>query len=392
MPPRRIRVLFLHSVVAPVGGTEMLRLTQLRHLDRDRVDPIAAVQLFEPGARDGDAWWAGEARSLDVPIVPLGCRSESTFEARGYVALARALREHRPDVLQTSMFAANTIGRIVAAASPRLPVIAEEHNCYVWKNWKHIAVDRALALRSDVILACSGAVADFTAAQERIDRRTFRVLYNCVDPARLRVGRPREAVRAEIGAPSEAFVFVAVGRISPQKGFERLVEATHSMRTGGREVEVWVVGGNGGNDERSRLEARIKALGPGAAKVRLLGERKDVADLLAAADVFAHPARWEGFGLVLVEAMYASLPVVAFAVNGIPEVVDDGVTGLLLPPDDVGALRGALEGLLADPARAKRLGEAGRERAVRLFMPDVHVGQLMGVYDEVLGRHQAART
>jgi glycosyltransferase involved in cell wall biosynthesis len=383
MSRRRTRVLFYQSRVG-VGGAETLRLAQLRYLDRERVEPAVAVQQFDP-EREGDAWWAGEARALGVPVVPLGCRTESPFEGRAYVALARALRSLRPDVLQTSMFPANTIGRLVALAAPRLRVITEEHNRYVWKRREHVVVDRVLAPRSGAILACSRAVADFTAAQEGIDRGAFRVLYNCIDPGRLGVDRPRAAVRAEIGTPEGAFVFVAVGRISPQKGFERLVEAAHAMRTSGRQVELWIVGGDGGRDDRAQLEAYAAKLGPGAAAVRLLGERTDVGNLFAAADAFAHSARWEGFGIVLAEAMYASLPVVAFGVDGVPEVVDDGVTGLLAPPDDIGALRAALEAIAADPARARSLGAAGRERALRLFMPEVHVAQLMGLYDELMG-------
>ncbi|HEU4537180.1 MAG TPA: glycosyltransferase family 4 protein, partial [Polyangiaceae bacterium] len=366
-----------------------LRLTQLRYLDRERVEPLVAVQQFEP-ERDGDAWWAGEARALGVPIISLGCRTESPREARAYGALAKALLEHRPDVLQTSMFPSNTVGRLVALAAPRLRVIAEEHNCYVWKRRSHIAVDRALARRSDAILACSRAVADYTAAQEGIARGAFRVLYNCLDPGRLRVDRARDDVRAEIGTPPDALVFVAAGRISPQKGFERLVSAMHQMAApAGRPVELWVAGGDGRDRDRARLEAHVAALGPGAARVRLLGERKDIANVFAAADVFAHAARWEGFGIVLIEAMYASLPVVAFGVNGVPEVVDHGVTGLLVSPDDVGALRGALEAMAADPGRARRMGEAGRERALRLFMPETHVAQLHALYDELLAGRAA---
>jgi glycosyltransferase involved in cell wall biosynthesis len=385
---RRVRVLFYQSVVG-VGGAETLRLTQLRYLDRDRVEPLVAVQQFEP-ERDGDAWWAGEARALGVPVISLGCRTESPREVRAYGALAKALLEHRPDILQTSMFPSNTVGRLVALAAPRLRVIAEEHNCYVWKRWSHIAVDRALARRSHAILACSRAVADYTAAQEGIDRSAFRVLYNCLDPGRLRVDRGRDDVRAELGTPPEALVFVAAGRISPQKGFERIVSAMHKMRApSSRPVELWIAGGDGRDNDRARLERHIASLDPRSIKVRLLGERKDIANVFAAADVFAHAARWEGFGIVLIEAMYASLPVVAFGVNGVPEVVDDGVTGLLVSPDDVGALRGALESLASDPERAKRMGEAGRARALRLFMPEAHVAQLVELYDELLADRPA---
>ncbi len=388
-PARRLRVVYLHSAFS-VGGAELLRMTQLRYLDRARVEPHLVVQRFDEG-RGGDAWWAGEARALDVPLVSLGCRTDSPLEARAYGALGRVLRELRPDVLQTSLFPANTLGRLVALATPRLRVIAEEHSLCVWKGRSHIAVDRALARRGDAILACSRAVADFTAAQEGIDRRAFQVLYNCLDPSRLRADRPREALREELGTPPGALVFVAIGRVHPRKGFDRVAAAVHGVRAAGRPVELWVVGGEGGAGEHARLERAIADLGPGPARLRLLGERKDVANLLGAADVFVHAARFEGFGIVLAEAMYASLPVAAFGVGGVPEVVVDGETGFVVPPDDVGALRRSLETLASDPALAARLGAAGRERAARLFMPETHVARLVELYDELLaGRRPGA--
>jgi glycosyltransferase involved in cell wall biosynthesis len=118
----------------------------------------------------------------------------------------------------------------------------------------------------------------------------------------------------------------------------------------------------GGGPERAALEALARDLGVADALV-LPGRVGDVPALLERAEIVVHPARWEGFGLALLEAMLAARPVVAARVSAVPELVAHGETGLLVPPDDPRALAAALAGLLRDPERARRLGEAGRERA-----------------------------
>ncbi len=118
-------------------------------------------------------------------------------------------------------------------------------------------------------------------------------------------------------------------------------------------------------------------------RVLFAGARDHVPSLLAGCDVLALPSYAEGMPLVVLEAMAQSRPVVASAVGGSPEVVVDGVTGLLVPPGDVHALAAALRGLLADPERARRLGEAGRARVEADFSADVMCRRVLRVYDEV---------
>jgi glycosyltransferase involved in cell wall biosynthesis len=122
----------------------------------------------------------------------------------------------------------------------------------------------------------------------------------------------------------------------------------------------------GDGPERPALEAEIRAAGL-LQRVELAGERRDVPQLLEDADVFVLSSRSEGAPLSILEAMAAGLPVVASAVGGVPEIVDDGTTGLLVPPGDAGALAAALERLLADPALRSRLGGAGWERVRERF-------------------------
>ena len=117
----------------------------------------------------------------------------------------------------------------------------------------------------------------------------------------------------------------------------------------------------------------------------MLPGRTEIRDWLERADVFVHSSRWEGFGIVLLEAMLAGLPIVATRVSAVPEVVVDGETGLLVDAGDHDGLAAHLEALLTDKARAATLGEAGRRRALTEFSVTRMADRTVAVYDEVLG-------
>lgn len=180
--------------------------------------------------------------------------------------------------------------------------------------------------------------------------------------------RDREQVRAELGLDDRTRLVLAVGRLAPQKDYPTLLDAAASL--GGARVAI-----AGDGPLRADLQARIDANGLNAV---LLGHRSDVSDLLAAADVFVLPSRWEARALVVQEAMRAGVPVVATAVGGTPDLVGDAA--LLVPPGDAAALAQAVKQVLGDPAEHARLSAAGSARAAALpGLPEV-VGQLREIY------------
>jgi glycosyltransferase involved in cell wall biosynthesis len=189
-------------------------------------------------------------------------------------------------------------------------------------------------------------------------------------------------LRARLGVPPSAPIAVSIGRHVPEKGYRHLVDGAARLERTKPDVH-WILVGDG--ELRGELEAQAQRLGL-VSHVHFTGWRDDVAEMLALADVFVLPSESEGFGRVLVEAMAMGRPVVATNVGGIPDIVLDGETGLLVEPANAAALADAVRALVDEPARAARLGAAGRVRAESTFSLGAHVDAVERVYEEVLGR------
>ncbi len=200
-------------------------------------------------------------------------------------------------------------------------------------------------------------------------------------------GPGRRAARELLGLDSKQPVVITVGRLTVMKGQRHLVDAMPGLVARFPDLVVLVVGQG---HLHAHLTEQAGALGVGDA-LRLLGHRQDARSLLDAADVFVLPSRHEGMPLVALEAMEAGLPVVATRVIGSEEVVADGETGLLVPPEDPAALRTALAALLADPVLRARMGRAGRRRYRAQFTRQRMAAQTLTVYEQALQAAGAAQ-
>jgi glycosyltransferase involved in cell wall biosynthesis len=189
-----------------------------------------------------------------------------------------------------------------------------------------------------------------------------------------------EALAQEWKIRSHTPVIGTLARLHEQKGHSYLLDAVAQLRREIPDVKALVVGDG---ELRPSLEQRTQALRL-SDSVIFTGTRRDVPEILALLDVFVLPSLWEGLPIALLEAMAAGLPVVATRVGGVPEVVVDGETGLLVPPRDPDALSEAILTLLQDPDLRQKMGQAGQERVREYFSVERMVEETEALYERLL--------
>ncbi|MEO7715841.1 MAG: glycosyltransferase family 4 protein [Capsulimonas sp.] len=223
------------------------------------------------------------------------------------------------------------------------------------------ATRRAAALCGRVIVHSQAARAHLLAAG--VSPAEIVCIPCGVEPP-MRIPSQMEA-RAKLGAPQDAFVISAAARMVPEKGLDTLLEAMSDLRSLPTPIYLLIAGA--GPDE-------IRLRGMGAAllgdRARFLGHLPDLSDVYAASDLFVLPSHMEGFGLVYLEAALHGVPSIGTNVGAIPEVIQDGVTGLLVPPRDSKALAAAIRSLIGDPKRIQAMGQAAKRRALADFGMD----------------------
>jgi len=276
------------------------------------------------------------------------------------------LHRERFDLLHTHSSKAGLIGRLAArlAGTPRR-VFHYVHGWSfnatqpAWLRSLFVCAERIAAAPGFVLLACSRETArqGERAGIGRPEDR--RVLYYGIERPPLLRRRPRRAIRRRLGLAEGDLLFLQLSNLKPQK--DPITFARAAVEAGRRlhRARFWIAGEG---PLRGRCEA-IAREGGVADRFRVLGWRRDVPDLLAAADVLVLTSRFEGLPIAVLRGMAAGLPIVATAVDGTPEAVDHGRTGLLVTPGDVEGTSRALMRLGEDPALRRRMGAAGRERS-----------------------------
>ncbi len=371
----RARVLYL-SHAFMVGGAEEMVLNLVRHLPAERYEPMVCA-IHQPGPV-GD-----EIAATGVPFRTLG-RVPGLRDPLAVAALYRYLRQVRPDIVHTFLLTASLYGRLAAIAA-RVPiVIGTEVNIYERKQRHHAIAERLLMAGTDSVIASAASVKAFYVEQIGADPSRVDVVYNAVDFDMLRTTRTPEQARAAIGVPAGAMTAGVIARLTDQKGHHVLLEAL-AATPALSQLHLIVIGDG---PLRGALEAQAAALAL-SSRVHFLGARRDLGDLLPAMDIFVLPSLWEGLPLSLVLAMGAALPAVSTRVAGIPEVVDDGATGLLVPPSDAAALGAALARLAGSADDRARLGAAGRAFVLPRFGVDGYVAGITGLYERLLAKEAA---
>lgn len=382
---RRLRVLTLVDRLGTSGGGERLAMRIAMRLDPKRFESWYCASRWSEDGPSSDAARAAvdELRAAGVRVHGLG--RDSTLAVWSWWPLVRLLRDERIDVLHSHKFGSNVWAAALAPLA-RVPVlVAHEHTWSFEGQPLRRFLDRELIARSsEAFLAVSREDRRRMIDVERIPPDSVTLVPNGIDPVPAGDG---ERVRRELGIEAEVPVVGAVAVLRPQKALDVLLRAVAAL-TGKFPALRVLIAGEG--PERAELEALAAELGV-ADRVTLLGQRSDVPDLLAALDMAVSSSSFEGTPLAMMEYMDAGLPVVATRVGGVPDLIDDGVHGLLVEPGDPGALAAAMGELLRDPERARAMGERGRERRRSEFSIEATVRRLERLYEDLAARRGVAR-
>lgn len=343
---------------------------------------VHVVMLVEPDRPVRAFHDAAAAEGIPVHSLVIRADVDPTLLTR----LRRTLRLLRPSVVHTHLLHADLHG-IPAARLAGVPVvITSRHNDNAFRRRSVFRqLNRALWASVDAGIAISEAIRRFAVEVEGAPPAKVRTIHYGIALERLQpadLAALRDSVRAELRAtPDDLLVGIAC-RLIEQKGVQYGIRAFASLRNRFTAARLIIVGDG---PLRAALEAEARACGA-ADRVHFLGWRSDVPRLLAGFDVLLVPSLWEGFGLVVLEAMSRRVPVIASRVSALPEIVSDGETGLLVPPCDPDALAQALALLLSDYALRRHMGLLAEDRLETRFSAERMVSQTVALYKELLER------
>jgi glycosyltransferase involved in cell wall biosynthesis len=291
------------------------------------------------------------------------------------VRLFRLIRRLQPDLVHLhSRIGADVMGGIAA----RLAGVPVVHTRRVDNPEARILVALKYRLH-DRVIAISQGIADVLRA-EGLPEEKLRVVRSAVIAERFARPCAADVISERLACPTDALVLGVAAQLIKRKGHSVLLQALPPLLANEPRLRVVFFGQGPLADE---LQRGIAAAGL-ENRIRLAGFRDDLAEILPCLTLLVHPALMEGLGVSLLQASAAGVPIVASRVGGIPEAVEDGVTGLLVPPGDPLALREAIGRLLADSALRRRFGEAGAQRIRRAFSVDTMVAGNLDLYRDLL--------
>ena len=366
-----------------IGGAQKVLLDQARwfHAHGHRV---TAVFFYDKQGLH-DLW----REELGIPLLTMTALRGDGFFARGYALISglmrlwSLLRRGRFDVIETFTYDSNLLALPLAWLAG-VPVRIGTHHGMI-EGFPH-AIERFhswlvnVGIASVLVSVSKKALEQAAKAGTRRERMT--VIQNGIVPSRADLAEV-STTRREIGLSDGDMFLLSVGRLVYQKGHEFLISAMASVLPSFPRAKAVICGD--GNLHQA-LEAQIARLRL-VDSVFLLGNRTDIGRFLSSANIFVLPSRWEGLPVSLLEAMGMGLPVIATRVEGVEEVVQDGVQGLLVPPEDSAALAAALEELIDHPDLRHRMGVAARMRIEESYTADIMCEKYLGVMLELMAIH-----
>lgn len=373
MVPRGRAILFLVDQLCELGGGERTVFQLARLLPRH------GFRVFVVTFRDRPD---PEAPRLCDNIVVFALQSVFSFRALQVAyRLGAMIRHENIEIVQTFFESADTYGAVVARLAGVPHIISSRRDLGILRTGKHSRAYRFLARHYTAVLAVSHQVQEWHQRADCLQPHQLQVIHNGLSLERFKAISPlaQSRIRSSLGLPAVGSLVVTVANINHWKGLDLFLQAA-SLTLRRHPATVFVIAGaftDPGLVEELRAQACTLGINR---RVHFLGQVADVAPLLLSSDIFVLLSRTEGFPNVVLEAMAASLPVVASCVGGTPEAVEDGTTAFLVPPNDAEEAAIHLNHLLSDPNLCRRMGRAGRRRVESHFSLDRMIQQHVDLY------------
>jgi glycosyltransferase involved in cell wall biosynthesis len=369
--PGKLKILFMHGITE-IGGAERELLRILDDLPNLGYHPVVACPAEGPFVQQLDCRKIEHHTVVFPPWHKLLGYTQRAFAVR---QLRKVIRAAQPVLLHVNdiWWVPQTLR---AAVDMGVPVVAHVRQEIEPRKVRHYDL-----VRANLVLAVSRRIQD-ALISGGVSAERAKTMYSGLDLGGLAVESTAAAVRARFDIPADAPLLGTVGSLFPRKGYAMMLKALPTILSFFPAAHYLVIG-TGDADYERKLRSQVVTLGL-EGHVHFTGFQEAVYGTLAALTVYVHPALMEGFGIAVLEAMAMERPVVATVTGGLPEIVQSGETGLLVPPGDVDALAEAVLALLRDPARATAMGNAGRSRVDELFSHGIMLQQLRAAYDFTL--------
>jgi glycosyltransferase involved in cell wall biosynthesis len=321
---------------------------------------------------------AARELGLEVDIIPERFR----FDLRVIPGLREAIERRAPDIVLTHHVKSHFLMKM-SRLWQKYAWVAFHHG-YTKTNFREHLYNRmdrlSLPTANRVITVCDAFARELAGAG--VARERINVQHNSIRPEKMASAKEAQAIRAKFGIAESEPVVVAIGRLSSEKAHIDLLNAFRHLQSNNSELNAkLVIVGDG--PERERLEAAARSLGI-TERVHFAGQISDVKPYYAAADLLALPSHSEGSPYVLLEAMAAGLAIVATAVGGVPEMVEDEVSALLVPPRDPQKMAAAIARILKDEELARKLTASAAALIATRYSPENYVRSLVEIYRELL--------
>ncbi|MGR3174885.1 MAG: glycosyltransferase [Candidatus Scalindua sp.] len=369
---KKINVIHLVDELT-IGGLEKILTTIVLNLDRKKYN-VSVWCLREGG------FFANKLvkEGIDVKILHIS----TSRNPLSIYKLYKLLKNRKFDIIHTHAYSAGTIGRISAFLAGVPVIISHNHSVYDYYNRYYHFVEWLLCLITDKIICVSDIVKKFANETQRINAKKLITIHNGLDSEYTVSEKRTSGLRKVLDIPADHSIICTIAHMEEHKGIKYLLESASLLLQSRNDISFLLVGEGALKEELKILSTDLKI----EKNVIFTGERSDIPEILSLTDIFVLPSLREGMPLSILEAMDCGKPIIATNVGGVPEIVKDGVNGILVSPKDPEALYSAMNELLDDRKRQEKMGRNGKRVCNESFSSKTMVGKIEDLYDFLINK------